>query len=109
VEVRACGPRISLPGKAMELGASYALECGADGIVVSYPGAVSLKTIASMLSVPWLLKPSSPEEVLAEWTEARGSGASGLWLDHNWLVPGGSLLEVVENLRAILDERSANG
>ena len=37
VEVCPSGPRVSLPGKAVESGASYALESGADVVVVPSP------------------------------------------------------------------------
>jgi DhnA family fructose-bisphosphate aldolase class Ia len=82
VEVRADGPRVSLPGKAVELGASYALEGGADVIVVPYPGPTSLKTIGEMVSVPWLVKASDLEQAAGQMAEALESGAAGLWLDH---------------------------
>jgi DhnA family fructose-bisphosphate aldolase class Ia len=109
VEVRASGPRVSLPGKAVELGASYALEGGADGVTVSFPGAASLGMIATMLSVPWLLKPTSLENAIAEWKEARGLGAAGLWLDHTWLLPGETWLQAVERARAMMEMRETNG
>jgi DhnA family fructose-bisphosphate aldolase class Ia len=98
VEVCPSGPRVSLPGKAVELGASYALESGADVVVVPNPGPDSLKTIAAMLSVPWFLKPSSAETVFAEWEAALGLGAAGLWLDHTWLEPAMPLAELAERV-----------
>jgi DhnA family fructose-bisphosphate aldolase class Ia len=82
VEVRATGPRVSIRDKAIELGASYALEGGADVIVLQYPGRKSLETIAAMVSVPWLIKPSQVEHAIAELSEAIGLGCTGLWLDH---------------------------
>jgi DhnA family fructose-bisphosphate aldolase class Ia len=82
VEVRATGPRVSVPHKAIELGASYALEGGADVIVISYPGRKSLETIAAMVSVPWLIKPSQIEKASAELHEAIELGGAGLGLDH---------------------------
>jgi DhnA family fructose-bisphosphate aldolase class Ia len=82
VEVRPTGSRVSLPNKAVELGASYALEGGADVIVLPYPGPASLKTIGAMLTVPWLVVPSGWETASRELEEAAGQGASGLWLDH---------------------------
>lgn len=85
VEICPRGPRISLPGKAVELGASFALESGADVIVVPDPGPDSLKTIAAMLSVPWLFKPASIGATAAVWEIAFGLGAAGLWLDHTSL------------------------
>jgi DhnA family fructose-bisphosphate aldolase class Ia len=94
VEVCPSGPRVLLPEKAVELGASYALESGADVVIVPHPGIDSLKTIAAMLSVPWLLKPTSAGSSAEEWEAALQLGASGLWLDHNWLEPPMPLAEL---------------
>lgn len=105
VEVRTGGPRVSLLGKAVELGASYALEGGADGVIIPYPGPASLQTIACMVnSIPWFVKPTSAETVFSEWEEASGWGAAGLWLDHTWLVPGMPLDLVVSRLHAVSDQ-----
>jgi DhnA family fructose-bisphosphate aldolase class Ia len=82
VEVRAAGPRVSIPHKAIELGASYALEGGADAIVIPFPGRKSLETIAAMVSVPWLIRPSHVENTAAELGEAISLGGAGAWLDH---------------------------
>jgi DhnA family fructose-bisphosphate aldolase class Ia len=82
VEVRATGPRVSNPHKAIELGASYALEGGADAIVVPYPGKKSLEAIAAMVSVPWLIKPTHIEGAAAELSEAIELGGAGAWFDH---------------------------
>jgi DhnA family fructose-bisphosphate aldolase class Ia len=82
VQVRADGPRVNVPHKAIELGASYALEGGADAIVIPYPGRKSLETIAAMVSVPWLIQPSRVENATAELSEAIGLGSAGLWFDH---------------------------
>jgi DhnA family fructose-bisphosphate aldolase class Ia len=82
VEVMTTGPLISLPGKAIELGASFALEGGADGIIVPYPGTRSLETVAAFVSVPWLLKPTGLDTSATELEEALDLGATGLFLDH---------------------------
>jgi DhnA family fructose-bisphosphate aldolase class Ia len=82
VEVCPRGPRVMLPGKAVELGVSYALEGGADVIALSYPGPASLKTISQFASVPWLLKPTTLEAARSELEEALGLGCAGAWLDH---------------------------
>lgn len=82
VEIRVTGPRIALPDKAVELGASYALEAGADVIAVPCPGPESLKTIAQFVSVPWLIRPSRLDRAAAELQQALSTGAAGLWLDH---------------------------
>jgi DhnA family fructose-bisphosphate aldolase class Ia len=95
VEVLPNGPRVSLPGKAVELGASYALEGGADVVIVPYPGIESLKTIGSMLSIPWLLKPGSGASFESEWDQAYGVGASGVWLDHTWLKNSSNLEKII--------------
>ena len=102
VEVRPSGPRISLLDKAIELGVSFAQECGADAVVVPFPGLDSLKTIAAMLSVPWLLKPSSISTMTAEWETAHHLGALGLWLDHTWLAADGPLSDLLKSLRTLL-------
>lgn len=98
VEVCPSGPRVSLPGKAVELGASYALESGADVVIIPHPGTDSLMTIATMLSVPWLLKPSSVGSLPGEWEAALGLGATGLYLDHTWLEPAIQLEKIAEQL-----------
>ena len=38
VDVQPIGPRVVLMNKAIELGVSYALEGGADGIMIPWPG-----------------------------------------------------------------------
>ena len=82
VEVQTSGPRVSQPGKAVELGVSYVLEAGADVIVVPYPGSASLETIGQFVSVPWLLNPTNLENASRELSEALSRGARGLWCDH---------------------------
>lgn len=82
VEVCPTGSRVSLYGKAVELGASYALEGGADVIVIPNPGKNSLKTIAAFVSVPWLIRASSLEAAAQELEEVLALGGAGLWLDH---------------------------
>jgi len=99
VEVRPTGPRVSIPNKAVELGASYALEGGADVIIVPYPGSSSLETIGQFVSVPWLLKPSSFANAEQELHEALSLGCSGLWLDHT-LFAQTDPTQVLQSLRA---------
>jgi len=104
VEVQASGPRVSLPGKAVELGVSYALEGGADVIVVPYPGRRSLETIGQFASVPWLLKPTSLDSALPELKEAISLGAQGLWIDFTLFAqpdPSGLLQSFYRNLHLI--------
>ena len=82
VEVCPTGPRVSLPGKAVELGASYALEGGADVIAIPYPGPESLNTVCQFVSIPWLLKPTGFATAGQELEEALGLGCAGAWLDY---------------------------
>jgi DhnA family fructose-bisphosphate aldolase class Ia len=101
VDVQPRGPRVSIPDKAIELGASYALESGADVIVVPYPGPKSLETLAAFISVPWLVKPTGLESGAAQMEEALELGGAGLWLDHNLLGlpnPTGFVAPLVEHL-----------
>jgi len=82
VEVQPGGPRVSIFGKAVELGASYALEGGADVIVVPHPGQASLETLGKFVSVPWLVKPTGLTAARQELADVLAAGACGLWLDH---------------------------
>lgn len=101
IEVSTSGPRVSLPGKAIELGASYALEGGADVIVLPNPGRRSLETIAAFVSVPWMVKASSLELAQAELDEALSLGGCGLWLDHT-VFAAPALAEMLGRLAARL-------
>lgn len=82
VDVCPTGPRISIYSKAVELGASYALEGGADVIIIPNPGLPSLETIAAFVSVPWLVKSSGIETAQSELDTVLALGGAGLWLDH---------------------------
>jgi DhnA family fructose-bisphosphate aldolase class Ia len=101
VEVRPTGRRVSIPSKAVELGASYALEGGADVIAIPYPGTSSLKTISQFVCVPWLVKPTSFSNAQQELQEALDLGCSGLWLDHT-LFAQANPAQVLQALRAQL-------
>jgi DhnA family fructose-bisphosphate aldolase class Ia len=82
VDVQPIGPRVVLMNKAIELGVSYALEGGADGVIVPWPGTQSFNTIQGMCNGlpvwvgPGNLAPDNPEMI-----EALQLGACGLWLD----------------------------
>jgi putative autoinducer-2 (AI-2) aldolase len=82
VDVQPVGPRVVLPNKAIELGVSYALEGGADGVIVSWPGTQSFKTIQGMCNgLPVWVRPASLEPGAAELAEALHLGGAGFWLD----------------------------
>jgi len=82
VDVQPIGPRVVLLNKAIELGVSYALEGGADGITVPWPGPQSFKIIQAMCNgLPVWVKPSSLELEGPELAEALQMGAAGFWLD----------------------------
>jgi DhnA family fructose-bisphosphate aldolase class Ia len=72
---------VVLQAKAIELGASYALESGVDGIALPWPGRNSFEIIRVMAAgVPLWIKPSA-YPLAQEADEALDSGATGLWLD----------------------------
>ncbi len=82
VDVQPIGPRVVLRNKAIELGVSYALEGGADGIVVPWPGPKSFENIHAMTSgLPIWVKPGSFEADSVELADALRSGVAGFWLD----------------------------
>jgi DhnA family fructose-bisphosphate aldolase class Ia len=82
VDVQPVGPRVVLRGKAIELGVSYAVEGGADGVAVPWPGRASIEMILKIAAgLPVWVRPTSLEEAEAELAEALSLGAAGLWLD----------------------------
>jgi len=102
VDVQPRGPRIVLSNKAIELGTSYAIEGGADGVVVPWPGNDSLRTIVKMAAdLPVWIKPSSLDVASSELEEALSLGAMGCWLDERLFaleVPA----KILESLRNAL-------
>lgn len=87
VDVQPVGPRVVLRNKAIELGVSYALEGGADGMVIPWPGTSSFETILGMTSgMPVWVKPGSLDTPSQEIADALRMGAAGLWLDEHVLV-----------------------
>jgi DhnA family fructose-bisphosphate aldolase class Ia len=84
VDVQPIGPRVVLRGKAIELGVSYALEGGADGVAVPWSDRESFQTILSMAAgAPIWIKPSSLESAQTELGDAMQMGGTGLWLDQS--------------------------
>ena len=82
VDVQPIGPRVVMRNKAIELGVSYALEGGADGIVIPWPGTRSFETIRAMTSaIPVWVKPGSLDANGLEIADALRIAAVGLWLD----------------------------
>jgi DhnA family fructose-bisphosphate aldolase class Ia len=82
VDLQAVGSRVVLRSKAIELGLSYALEGGADGVVVPWPGSESFKTIMTMSAeVPVWVKPDTLSIESPEIIKALDLGAVGVWLD----------------------------
>lgn len=81
VDVQPIGPRVVLPEKAIELGVSYALEGGADGVAVPWPGRGSFETIIKMAAgTPVWVKPTSLEDSKIELETCLELGGTGLWL-----------------------------
>ena len=84
VNVFPIGPRVVLPSKAIELGVSYALEGGADGVAIPWPGGASFVDIQTMAGdVPVWIKPQSADPAAPEIEEMLTAGAANLWLDES--------------------------
>jgi len=82
VDVQPIGPRVVLLNKAIELGVSYAIEGGADGVIVPWPGAQSFKTIQAMGNgLPVWVRPGGLELDTPDLAEALQLGAAGFWID----------------------------
>jgi DhnA family fructose-bisphosphate aldolase class Ia len=81
VDVRPLGPRVVLRDKAIQLGVSYALEGGADGVVLPWPGQHAFAQVVKMAAgIPLWIRvedPGEPELL----RQALDQGASGVWLD----------------------------
>ena len=87
VDVQPLGPRVRKMDKAIELGVSYALEAGADGVAVPWPGIDSFRTVVKMaVEVPiWIKLPfdgnSSETQGAIPIPEIFDNGGAGIWLD----------------------------
>jgi len=80
VDVRPTGPRVRRFDKAVELGVSYALEAGAAGVAIPYPGEKSIQTIMKMAGeIPIWVKFSFDGEFPLR--EILDNVRAGMWLD----------------------------
>lgn len=102
VDVQPIGPRVVLRSKAIELGVSYALEGGADGVAVPWPGRESFETICKMaVEMPVWVKPTALAHAAFELNEALELGGAGLWLGEELFAHPGTAARLNE-FRAIL-------
>ena len=102
VDVQPIGPRVVMMDKAIELGVSYALEGGADGIAIPWPGKQSFMTIRTMAAdVPIWIKPSSAAVLEVVLTEALAQGATGVWLDENLFAQPDALALLINIARLV--------
>lgn len=84
VDVLPSGSRVVLASKAVELGVSFALESGADGVAVPWPGEDSFARVMTMAAeAPVWLKPATTDQ--AQLAQALNQGASGVWTDEHFL------------------------
>jgi DhnA family fructose-bisphosphate aldolase class Ia len=82
LDVQPIGERVVLRSKAIELGVSYALEAGADGAAIPWPGEESLELIIKMAAeMPVWVKPSDILKDMSILSNALDLGARGIWLD----------------------------
>jgi DhnA family fructose-bisphosphate aldolase class Ia len=100
VDVQPVGPRVVLMNKAIELGVSYSIEGGADGMIIPWPGAQSFRTILAMSSgSPVWVRSASLEPDAPELVEALQLGATGFWLDER-IFTASDPVAVVQALKA---------
>ena len=112
VDVQPIGPRVVLMNKAIELGVSYAIEGGADGIVIPWPGKQSFGIIQSMCSgLPVWVKPVNLETSTHELTDALDLGAVGIWLNECVFASGetSTALKELQNLKALVHTQGKGG
>jgi DhnA family fructose-bisphosphate aldolase class Ia len=104
VDVQPIGPRVVLYKKAVELGVSYSLEGGVDGVAIPWPGYESFKTIITMAAdVPVWIKPSSLEDAEAELSQALDLGGTGLWMGEEVFAQPDSV-NIIKNLNVKLHQ-----
>jgi DhnA family fructose-bisphosphate aldolase class Ia len=109
IDVQPLGPRIVLRSQAIALGVSYAIEAGADGVVVPWPGQETLRIILGMAAgSPVWIKPSGAQENHNLLADALSLGATGVWLDERALYSAPfSVLDTagtVQALRAVVHQ-----
>ncbi|MFN2103337.1 MAG: hypothetical protein ACK2UJ_00595 [Candidatus Promineifilaceae bacterium] len=81
VNIHPIGPRVVLRSKAIELGVSYAIEGGADGIAIPWPGGASFVDVQTMTAeVPVWVRPQTADPASSEIDEMLAAGVSNLWL-----------------------------
>lgn len=108
VDVQAIGPRVVLERKGIELGVSYSLESGADGVVVSWPGEESFQTIIALAAgVPIWVKPIQLPVLEGDLQQVLDLGGSGLWLDHQ-LFAGENVTQILESINGQLHSSQSN-
>ena len=104
VNVHPIGPRVVLMSKAIELGVSYALEGGADGIAIPWPGASSFESIAKMTdTVPVWIKPETVDVGEPVLVEMLAAGATGFWLNES-VFASGDPVATVRNFHQLLHQ-----
>ena len=82
VDVQPIGQRVVLMNKAIELGVSYAIEGGADGVAIPWPGRDSFQNIQAICDdIPVWVKPGGLEPGMPGLDHPLESGAVGFWLD----------------------------
>lgn len=97
VDVQPIGPRVVLRQKAIELGVSYALEGGADGVAIPWSSGESFETVLAMAAgSPVWVKPTTLGEAATELEQALDMGGTGLWLDHRLFAAQDPLKQLID-------------
>ncbi len=104
VDVNPVGPRVVLLHKAIELGVSYALEGGADGVAIPWPGGASFIDIQTMAAgVPVWIKPDTADVQDSQLAEMLAAGATNLWLDER-LFAADDPLQTIQAFSSLLHQ-----
>lgn len=98
VDLQPLGPRVVLRSKAIELGVSFALEGGVDGVAIPWPGEESFKTVMTMAAeAPVWVKLTISDSTIEQLRNALDVGAVGPWFNEQLFAqvdPGAFLAKV---------------
>lgn len=107
VDVQPIGPRVVFLNKAIELGVSYAIEGGADGVIIPWPGTQSFTTILAMCNgLPVWIR-CEGGKAPSELVEVLPSGAVGFWLDES-IFAINDPIQQLNDLRSLVHPQAVN-
>lgn len=109
LDIHPTGDRVVLRSKAIELGISYALEAGADGAAIPWPGEQSINTILDMSAeMPVWIKQSESSMVQGNLDHALESGCSGIWLDERIFSQSDALKQIQSIMHTVHPDKEVH-